>query len=110
MDSDAKVLEAVALLKQAGRMDLLKEEALVPGRPARRASAGVATAVADCSPPHAAGGLEGTLDFEADDRGKQGAARTPWDEAKAGTGAASRMSSAVRRGRRQEAAGASSGL
>ncbi|KAJ1137801.1 hypothetical protein NDU88_004197 [Pleurodeles waltl] len=58
MDVDAKVLEAVALLKQAGRMDLLKEEALVPGRPARRASAGVAAAVAACSPLRAVGGSQ----------------------------------------------------
>ncbi|KAJ1130225.1 hypothetical protein NDU88_008581 [Pleurodeles waltl] len=53
MQVDAKVLEAVALLQQAGRMDLLKDEAFAPGRPARRASAGVAAAVAACSPPRA---------------------------------------------------------
>ncbi|KAJ1149699.1 hypothetical protein NDU88_002504 [Pleurodeles waltl] len=58
MELDAKVLEAVALLKQAGRMDLLREEALAPGRPARRASAGVAAAVAACSPPRPAGGAQ----------------------------------------------------
>ncbi|KAJ1099148.1 hypothetical protein NDU88_004252 [Pleurodeles waltl] len=49
MEMEAKVLEAVALLRQAGRMDLLKEGALAPARPARRASAGVAAAA--CSPP-----------------------------------------------------------
>ncbi|KAJ1119661.1 hypothetical protein NDU88_007846 [Pleurodeles waltl] len=53
---------------------------------------------------------QGPLDFEEDDPGEQDAARTPWDEAKAGPGAASRISSAGRRGRRQEAADASSGL
>ncbi|KAJ1126240.1 hypothetical protein NDU88_004648 [Pleurodeles waltl] len=46
MEMEAKVLEAVALLRQAGRMDLLKEGAL-----ARRASAGVAAAVGACSLP-----------------------------------------------------------
>ncbi|KAJ1125419.1 hypothetical protein NDU88_003851 [Pleurodeles waltl] len=55
MDVDKNVLEAVALLRQAGRMDLLREEALAPGRPARRASAEVAAAVAACSPPRASG-------------------------------------------------------
>ncbi|KAJ1205447.1 hypothetical protein NDU88_000882 [Pleurodeles waltl] len=55
MEVEAKVLEAVALLRQAGRMDLLKDGALAPGRPERRASAGVAAAVAACSPPRVAG-------------------------------------------------------
>ncbi|KAJ1161002.1 hypothetical protein NDU88_001491 [Pleurodeles waltl] len=44
MESEKKVLEAVALLRQAGRLDLLKEGALAPTRLARRASAGVAAA------------------------------------------------------------------
>ncbi|KAJ1166461.1 hypothetical protein NDU88_006863 [Pleurodeles waltl] len=51
MESEKKVLEAVALLRQAGWLDLLKEGALAPTRPACRASAGVAAAVAACSPP-----------------------------------------------------------
>ncbi|KAJ1181436.1 hypothetical protein NDU88_006643 [Pleurodeles waltl] len=55
MEVDAKILEAVALLRQAGRMDLLKEGALALGRPARRASAGVAAVVAACSPPRLSG-------------------------------------------------------
>ncbi|KAJ1089169.1 hypothetical protein NDU88_002320 [Pleurodeles waltl] len=42
-------MEALALLRQAGRMDLVKEEALVPGRPVCRASARVAAAVAERS-------------------------------------------------------------
>ncbi|KAJ1175169.1 hypothetical protein NDU88_000460 [Pleurodeles waltl] len=54
METEAKVLEAVVLLRQAGRLDLLKEGALAPTRPARRASAGVAAAVAACSPPRVA--------------------------------------------------------
>ncbi|KAJ1181898.1 hypothetical protein NDU88_007097 [Pleurodeles waltl] len=55
MERDQKVREALALLRQAGRMDLVKEEALAPGRPVCNASAGVAVAVAACSPPRAAG-------------------------------------------------------
>ncbi|KAJ1106862.1 hypothetical protein NDU88_004260 [Pleurodeles waltl] len=50
---EAKVREALALLRQAGRLDLLKEGALATTRPARRASAGVAAVVAACSPPRA---------------------------------------------------------
>ncbi|KAJ1123602.1 hypothetical protein NDU88_002070 [Pleurodeles waltl] len=52
MDTEAKVREALALLRQAGRLDLLRDGALAPTRPARRASAGVA--VAACSPPRVA--------------------------------------------------------
>ncbi|KAJ1216161.1 hypothetical protein NDU88_003767 [Pleurodeles waltl] len=55
---DPKVQEALALLRQAGRLDLLKEEALAPGRPARRASAGVAVSVVACSPPRPAHGAQ----------------------------------------------------
>ncbi|KAJ1145498.1 hypothetical protein NDU88_011784 [Pleurodeles waltl] len=51
---DPKVQETLALLQQAGRLDLLKEEVLAPCRPARRASAGVGVVVAACSPPLAA--------------------------------------------------------
>ncbi|KAJ1155834.1 hypothetical protein NDU88_008559 [Pleurodeles waltl] len=43
--------EAVALLKKAGRMDLLRQEALPALYPARKASHGVAAAVMACSPP-----------------------------------------------------------
>ncbi|KAJ1211286.1 hypothetical protein NDU88_006647 [Pleurodeles waltl] len=49
--ADDKVRAALALLQQAGRMDLVRTEALATGRPARRASAGVAAAVMACSPP-----------------------------------------------------------
>ncbi|KAJ1097491.1 hypothetical protein NDU88_002609 [Pleurodeles waltl] len=58
MSAEAKVQEALALLKQASRMDLIREEALAPRRPSRRASAGVAAAVAACSPPRAASGVQ----------------------------------------------------
>ncbi|KAJ1116713.1 hypothetical protein NDU88_004919 [Pleurodeles waltl] len=53
-----KVKAALALLKQAGRMDLVREEALAPGRRARWASTGVEAAVAACSPPRAGAGLQ----------------------------------------------------
>ncbi|KAJ1208798.1 hypothetical protein NDU88_004181 [Pleurodeles waltl] len=51
---DLKVQQALALLREAGRLDLVAPEALAQGRPVRRASAGVAAAVAACSPPRAA--------------------------------------------------------
>ncbi|KAJ1137084.1 hypothetical protein NDU88_003497 [Pleurodeles waltl] len=51
---DSKVQQALALLREAGRLDLVAPEALAQGRPVRRASAGVAAAVAACSPPRAA--------------------------------------------------------
>ncbi|KAJ1181094.1 hypothetical protein NDU88_006305 [Pleurodeles waltl] len=54
IETEAKVLEAVALLHQAGRLDLLKDGTLAPTCPARKASAGVAAAVAACSPPRVA--------------------------------------------------------
>ncbi|KAJ1194013.1 hypothetical protein NDU88_003308 [Pleurodeles waltl] len=51
METDPKVLQALALLREAGRLDLVAPEALSPGRLVRRAAAGVAAAVAACSPP-----------------------------------------------------------
>ncbi|KAJ1129014.1 hypothetical protein NDU88_007385 [Pleurodeles waltl] len=50
VDSRSVVRKALALLQQAGRLNLLRPEALAPERPARQASAGVATAVLACSP------------------------------------------------------------
>ncbi|KAJ1137544.1 hypothetical protein NDU88_003942 [Pleurodeles waltl] len=58
MAEESKVRSALALLRQAGRMDLVREEALAPGRPVRRASAGVAAAVAACLPPRAGTGWQ----------------------------------------------------
>ncbi|KAJ1174917.1 hypothetical protein NDU88_000208 [Pleurodeles waltl] len=52
---------------------------------------------------------QGPLDFDEEDPGQQEAARTPWEEGKAGPRAASRMASSGWRGRRREAADASSG-
>ncbi|KAJ1155056.1 hypothetical protein NDU88_007792 [Pleurodeles waltl] len=51
----------------------------------------------------------GTLDFEEDDPGEQGAALIPWEEEKAGPRAASRMASSGRYGRQRRAADAFSG-
>ncbi|KAJ1160968.1 hypothetical protein NDU88_001457 [Pleurodeles waltl] len=53
MSHEEQVRTALVLLRQAVRLDLLKEEALAPGRPARRASAGVTAAVMACPPPRA---------------------------------------------------------
>ncbi|KAJ1218394.1 hypothetical protein NDU88_005974 [Pleurodeles waltl] len=48
---DARVLRAMELLKEAGRLDLLAAPAASRDRPVRRAASGVAAAVAACSPP-----------------------------------------------------------
>ncbi|KAJ1079727.1 hypothetical protein NDU88_000036 [Pleurodeles waltl] len=49
--ADENVWKALALLEQAGRLDMLWPEALAPECMARWASAGVAAAVLACSPP-----------------------------------------------------------
>ncbi|KAJ1166511.1 hypothetical protein NDU88_006911 [Pleurodeles waltl] len=51
--AEEKVRQALALLEQAGRMDLVRPEALGPLRLAHRALAGVVAAVMACSPPRA---------------------------------------------------------
>ncbi|KAJ1137379.1 hypothetical protein NDU88_003788 [Pleurodeles waltl] len=48
---DAKVQEALRLLREAGRQDLVREEVIQASHPARRAAGGVATAVLACSSP-----------------------------------------------------------
>ncbi|KAJ1137356.1 hypothetical protein NDU88_003767 [Pleurodeles waltl] len=48
---DARVVRAMELLKEAGRLDLLADPAAPRGRPIRRAASGVAATVAACSPP-----------------------------------------------------------
>ncbi|KAJ1177988.1 hypothetical protein NDU88_003238 [Pleurodeles waltl] len=58
MAEESKVQVALALLRQAGRMDLVREEAFAPGRPARRTSAGVAAAVMACLPLRAGHGVQ----------------------------------------------------
>ncbi|KAJ1089977.1 hypothetical protein NDU88_003117 [Pleurodeles waltl] len=52
-DEKVRAALALALLQQAGRVALVRTEALATGRPVRRASAGVAAAVMACSPPRA---------------------------------------------------------
>ncbi|KAJ1088245.1 hypothetical protein NDU88_001403 [Pleurodeles waltl] len=47
------VQAALSLLKKAGRMDLVRQEALPALRPARKAAQGVAAAVMACLPPQA---------------------------------------------------------
>ncbi|KAJ1213950.1 hypothetical protein NDU88_001579 [Pleurodeles waltl] len=49
--SEDLIQQALALLEEAGRLDLLTQGARPHARPARRASAGVVAAVAACSPP-----------------------------------------------------------
>ncbi|KAJ1188757.1 hypothetical protein NDU88_005514 [Pleurodeles waltl] len=48
--AEENVRKALALLEQAGRLDLVRLEALAPERPACQASAGLAAAVLACSP------------------------------------------------------------
>ncbi|KAJ1181972.1 hypothetical protein NDU88_007171 [Pleurodeles waltl] len=48
---DEYVQAALSLLKKAGRVDLVRQEALPALRPARKAAQGVAAAVMACSPP-----------------------------------------------------------
>ncbi|KAJ1176411.1 hypothetical protein NDU88_001692 [Pleurodeles waltl] len=50
------VEEALALLRRAGRMDLVNPEGRHALRPARMAAQGVAAAILACSPPRSAGG------------------------------------------------------
>ncbi|KAJ1087303.1 hypothetical protein NDU88_000483 [Pleurodeles waltl] len=50
--AEENVCKALALLEPAGRLDLLRPEALAPEHPERQASAGVAAVLA-CSPPRA---------------------------------------------------------
>ncbi|KAJ1171695.1 hypothetical protein NDU88_003553 [Pleurodeles waltl] len=48
---DRRVLQAMQLLQEAGRLDLLAANAARRARPARQAASGVAAAIAACSPP-----------------------------------------------------------
>ncbi|KAJ1197918.1 hypothetical protein NDU88_001762 [Pleurodeles waltl] len=47
--ADARVQEALRILREAGRLDLIQGELGAPSRPPRRASGGVAAAVLACS-------------------------------------------------------------
>ncbi|KAJ1190868.1 hypothetical protein NDU88_000187 [Pleurodeles waltl] len=48
---DSRVLQAMKLLKETGRLDLLVKNAARRDRPVRRAASVMAAAVAACSPP-----------------------------------------------------------
>ncbi|KAJ1189617.1 hypothetical protein NDU88_006361 [Pleurodeles waltl] len=52
---DPRVRQALRLLEEAGRLDLLAEDGARRERPARQAASGVAAAVAACSPPRGRG-------------------------------------------------------
>ncbi|KAJ1162435.1 hypothetical protein NDU88_002903 [Pleurodeles waltl] len=52
---DPRVRQAIRLLEEAGRLDLLAEDGARRERPARQAASGVAAAVAACSPPRGRG-------------------------------------------------------
>ncbi|KAJ1197247.1 hypothetical protein NDU88_001109 [Pleurodeles waltl] len=47
--AESKLQEALRLLREAGRLDILKEGVEGPSRPPQRASGGVAAAVIACS-------------------------------------------------------------
>ncbi|KAJ1177528.1 hypothetical protein NDU88_002783 [Pleurodeles waltl] len=57
---DPRVRQAMQLLKEAGRLDLLVEVGARHERPAHQAASGVAAAVAACSPPRGSGGRRAT--------------------------------------------------
>ncbi|KAJ1128301.1 hypothetical protein NDU88_006680 [Pleurodeles waltl] len=74
------VQAALSLLKKAGRMDLVRQEALPALRPARKAAQGVAAAVMACSPPRAGARLgQGELRGRGEP-GERRAAQSPWPE------------------------------
>ncbi|KAJ1190208.1 hypothetical protein NDU88_006946 [Pleurodeles waltl] len=52
---DPRVRQALRLLEEAGRLDLLAEDGARRERPVRQAASGVAAAVAACSPPRGRG-------------------------------------------------------
>ncbi|KAJ1178735.1 hypothetical protein NDU88_003977 [Pleurodeles waltl] len=78
MSQDEQGRAALALLRQAGRLDLLREEAPALGRPTHRASAGVTAAVMACSPPRAGAAC---LKVRRSGIGAGGPSRegTPWE-------------------------------
>ncbi|KAJ1156030.1 hypothetical protein NDU88_008755 [Pleurodeles waltl] len=53
---DARVAEAMRLLREAGRLDLLADGVACRERPMRQAASGVTAAVAACSSPRSSGG------------------------------------------------------
>ncbi|KAJ1123423.1 hypothetical protein NDU88_001892 [Pleurodeles waltl] len=51
MAAEVKVQQALRLLEEAGRLDLVRPGAAAAAWPARKAASGVAAAVMACSPP-----------------------------------------------------------
>ncbi|KAJ1203098.1 hypothetical protein NDU88_006892 [Pleurodeles waltl] len=103
---DPGVEQALLLLRRAGRMDLVNQEALRALRPAWRAAQGVAGAVLACSPPTSPTG-EGQRERSVGVQpGEPGAAQLPWREEQAEPSTASRCTSTVGRRRKEWAADA----
>ncbi|KAJ1142520.1 hypothetical protein NDU88_008834 [Pleurodeles waltl] len=86
---DQRVIRAMELLREAGRLDLIAAPAARRERPVRRAVSGVAAAVAACSPPR--GSQQGfSCGSEDGDPGELLTGSKPWEEeAKAGPSTAS---------------------
>ncbi|KAJ1157239.1 hypothetical protein NDU88_009954 [Pleurodeles waltl] len=89
MASDAKVQEALRLLWEAGRLDMVREEALHAPHPVQRAVSGVVVAVLACSSARHVpskeletwlGGQALEYTGKADSVPKLGRWRGPWGE------------------------------
>ncbi|KAJ1162292.1 hypothetical protein NDU88_002760 [Pleurodeles waltl] len=87
------VEEALVLLRRAGSMDLLNQEALSVMHLARRAAQGVAAAMLVCSPPHSPGRVETSERSGLVKPGEPVPARIPWHEDQAEPSAAGRCTS-----------------
>ncbi|KAJ1207522.1 hypothetical protein NDU88_002913 [Pleurodeles waltl] len=86
MAAEAKVQQALRLLEEVGRLDLVRLEAAPAARPARRAVSGVAADVLACSPLRRVTAVKKEGDEAGQqDLGRAGAVRRPRDEVKAGT-------------------------
>ncbi|KAJ1141251.1 hypothetical protein NDU88_007585 [Pleurodeles waltl] len=85
---DGHVVEALRLLREAGRLDFLADGGERGTRPARQAANGVAAAVTACSSPRGRRGgplvQRERCGSEDGDPGGIVAVSTPWDEEKAG--------------------------
>ncbi|KAJ1106185.1 hypothetical protein NDU88_003588 [Pleurodeles waltl] len=84
--ADDLVQRALQLLQEAGRMDLIRGEALKTLHPARKASDGASAATWACSPLRRIRSAGAQKDIGESDGapGGHGAARPPWVEEKAG--------------------------
>ncbi|KAJ1125870.1 hypothetical protein NDU88_004285 [Pleurodeles waltl] len=85
---DRRVIQAMQLLRKAGRLDLLVENDARRDRPVWRAESGVAAAVAACSPPRrirVRSAPQGERSGSEDgDPGELLTGSAPWEEEKAG--------------------------